>query len=244
MRLGIMQPYFFPYLGHFSLIAASDEWIVFDVTQYTPKSWMNRNRVLHPAGGCTWITVPLSNSSIHIRTREATILDPAAARRSVLGHLSHYRRAPHYAAVLGLIEEAFADDDPSLVRLNVRALASVCGYLGLPFRPRICSGLDLALPTGLGPGDWAPAICAALGATSYVNPVGGKDLFDPLPFSARGLSLYFLQAHAFTYATTGLAFEPNLSILDVLMWNPPAAVLAAIKRYELVEAVDRLPALQ
>lgn len=51
MRLAIMQPYFFPYLGHFSLIAASDAWIVFDVRQYTPRTWMNRNRILHPTGG-------------------------------------------------------------------------------------------------------------------------------------------------------------------------------------------------
>ena len=49
MRLGIMQPYFFPYLGHFALIANVDAWIVFDVTQYTPRTWINRNRVLHPS---------------------------------------------------------------------------------------------------------------------------------------------------------------------------------------------------
>jgi len=56
MRLGIMQPYFFPYLGHFSLISSVDKWIVFDVTQYTPKTWMNRNRILHPKTG--WQYVP------------------------------------------------------------------------------------------------------------------------------------------------------------------------------------------
>ena len=71
MRLGIMQPYFFPYLGHFSLIAAADEWVVFDVTQYTPSSWMNRNRILHPVRGWKWLTVPLANGSIHIRTEQA-----------------------------------------------------------------------------------------------------------------------------------------------------------------------------
>ena len=52
MRLGIMHPFFFPYLGHFALIAAVDQWIVFDVTQYTPKTWMNRNPILQPDTGC------------------------------------------------------------------------------------------------------------------------------------------------------------------------------------------------
>ena len=241
MRLGIMQPYFFPYLGHFSLIAACDEWIVFDISQYTPRSWMNRNRVLHPAGGCKWVTVPLANASIQMRTREATILSPADARRSVVAHLSHYRRAPFYAAVTGLVEAAFTDD-PSLTRLNVRALAAVCRYVELPFRYRICSELPLALPPDLGPGDWAREICAQLGASTYVNPAGGRALFDPATFARSGIELQFLGAEPFPYSTGRFVFEPNLSILDVLMWNKPQAVRAAIDRYELATAASK-PAL-
>jgi hypothetical protein len=230
-----MQPYFFPYLGHFSLIAACDQWIVFDITQYTPKSWMNRNRILHPNQGCKWLTVPLANGSIHIRTEEARLLDPIAARDSVLGHLSHYRRAPHYAAVRELVAEAFTEDS-SLVRLNARALQAVCRYIGLPFPHRICSEIDLPLRSGLGAGDWAREICAALGAKSYVNPIGGRALFDPASFTARGIELDFLQADTFTYDTGRFGFEPNLSVLDALMWNRPETVRAAVERYRLVPA--------
>ena len=75
MKLGIMQPYFFPYLGHFALIAAVDEWIVFDITQYTRKSWVNRNRVLRPDGGWQYVSIPLRDSSIHIKTSEAVVAD-------------------------------------------------------------------------------------------------------------------------------------------------------------------------
>ena len=228
-----MQPYFFPYLGHLSLIAACDEWIVFDISQYTPRTWMNRNRVLHPAGGCQWVTVPLVNSSIHIRTQDARMLDPAAARCSVLGHLSHYRRAPNYGLVRGIVEETFSSDDASLVRLNVRGLVAVCRAIGLPFRHRTCSELALDLPSTLGPGDWAPEICAALGATSYINPAGGHGLFDPATFAQRGIKLDFVTAKPFTYTTGRFSFEPGLSILDVLMWNPPGAVLGAVQDYAL-----------
>jgi hypothetical protein len=232
MRLAIMQPYFFPYLGHFSLIAAADEWIVFDISQYTPRSWMNRNRILHPAGGWKWITVPLANSSIHIRTEQAEILNPEAALRSILGHLTIYRRAPYYAPVRELVIECFGQDR-DLTSLNVRGLAAVCRYVGLPFRHRVCSALSLDLPHQLGPGDWAPEICTRLGATSYVNPLGGRDLFDPSSFATRGVTLSFLEATPFTYSTPGFTFEPNLSILDALMWSPPEIVLAAIRTYEL-----------
>ena len=63
MRFAVMQPRFFPCLGHFALIANVDSWVVFHVMQYTPNSWSSRNRVLHPAAGTNWINVPLKRSS-------------------------------------------------------------------------------------------------------------------------------------------------------------------------------------
>jgi len=229
-RLGIMQPYFFPYLGHFALIAACDRWAVFDTCQYAPRSWMNRNRVLHPAGGWAWATAPLQNGSIHIQACDALLADPAAARRSLLGSLSHLRRkAPYHDAVVALVEGVFQGAGPSLVALNVRALDAVCRYIGLPFRHATLSGLGLSLPDRMAPGGWAPAICAALGASCYVNPAGGRALFDPADFARHGIALHFAEALPFTYATPGAAFVPDLSILDVLLWNPPDAVLAAVR---------------
>lgn len=231
MKLGIMQPYFFPYLGHFALIASTDAWVVFDITQYTPKTWMNRNRVLHPKEGWNYVSVPLSNSSISIATSEARVLNVADTRRSVLGKLSHYRsKAPYYRAVEGLVQAAMADDtDDRLTHLNARGLRLVCEYLGLPFNYRICSELDLDLPEKLPPGGWAPAICSALGASGYVNPVGGRDLFDPADFTSRGISLEFLSFELGAYDTAPYQFEPGLSILDVLMWNSPQTVVDMLR---------------
>jgi hypothetical protein len=232
MALGIMQPYFFPYLGHFSLIASVDQWIVFDITQYTPKTWMNRNRILHPHSGWQYITVPLSNSSISIKTSEARVLNLSDAKSSILGKLSHYKkRAPYHDAVIALVQDVFdhhATDD-SLVHLNVRALNMVCRYLGIAFPYRICSELDLPLPEKLGAGKWALEICHMLGATHYINPSGGRELFDRASFEQRGISLHFAQTRDFVYNTSPYLFEPNLSILDVLMWNSPTDVSAALR---------------
>jgi len=80
---------------------------VFDITQYTPKTWMNRNRVLHPTDGWNYVTVPLLNSSINIKTWEARVLDLAATQKNVLGKLSHYRRkAPYFNDVINLVNQA------------------------------------------------------------------------------------------------------------------------------------------
>jgi len=87
--------------------------VVFDITQYTPKTWMNRNRVLHPKGGPMYVTVPLSHSLQSILTREARIQDRAQAHRSIRGRLSHYKRfAPFYREVLGLLDAAFDELPP------------------------------------------------------------------------------------------------------------------------------------
>lgn len=226
VRLGIMQPYFFPYFGHFALIAAVDEWIVFDVTQYTPKTWMNRNRILHPKEGWQYISVPLANSSMSIRTHEAKLLDAAAAETALIGKLSAFRRqAPFHNRVVDLIRQAYAGrKGDTLCALNASALHAVCGYLGVPFAYRICSEMNLAFPEKMGAGDWAPFICEAVGATSYVNPVGGRELFDPARFQRIGVELLFAEVAEFSYTPGPYRYEPHLSIIDVLLWNEPERV--------------------
>ena len=235
MKLGIMQPYFFPYLGHFALIASVDQWVVFDITQYTPKSWINRNRILHPNSGWQYVSVPLSNSSISIKTYEAKILDCDKAKSLVVGKLSHYKnKAPYYESVLALVNEVFNScPDDSLVNLNVRGLVSVCGYLGLPFKYRIASKLDLSFPPKLKPGDWALEICDQLNASSYINPNSGKDIFSREAFALRNIAINFIDPLQYSYETAPYQFESNLSILDVLMWNAPVEVAEAIKNRKI-----------
>jgi hypothetical protein len=232
MRLAIMQPYFFPYLGHFALIANVDAWIVFDIAQYTPKTWISRNRVLHPSSGANWVSVPLRNSSISIKIGEARVLDLAAVAKSTLGKLSHYRRkAPYARQVEEIVESTFATEGigDSLVGVNVAGLDAVCAYLGIPFRRTICSKMNLPLPEHLGPGEWAPAIASLVGAETYVNPIGGRALFNAEDFEKRSVKLEFLGTENFVYETRSFAFIPNLSILDVLMWNSPEVVRGALK---------------
>lgn len=227
-----MQPYFFPYLGHFSLIASVDKWVVFDITQYTPKTWMNRNRILHPKESWQYVTVPLTNSSISIKTSEAKVLNLAETKQSIIGKLSHYKKnAPYFYAVNKIVKQSFdSASDDSLVGINVSTLKLVCEYLGIPFSYQIASKLSLKYPPDLGPGDWAPFICKMLGATEYLNPAGGRELFEPSVFEELDISLYFAEFSEFKYKTPPYQYEPHLSVLDVMMWNSPAEIMAAIKQ--------------
>jgi hypothetical protein len=244
MKLGIMQPYFFPYLGHFALIAAADEWVVFDITQYTRKSWINRNRVLHPNGGWQYVSIPLANSSTHIKISQARIGNFRKQEQYVLGKISHYRkRAPYYVQTCEIVRSMFAGPpDDSLVSLNVAGLRTVTQYLGLPFRYRICSQLALEWPDGLTAGQWAPWICAELSADAYINPIAGRALFDPTDFANAGMSLDFLEFAPFIYDTAPYNFEKDLSILDVLMWNSPGEIMQAIRsNSSLTSVISKAP---
>ena len=232
LRLGLMQPYFFPHVAHFALIDHVDRWVVLDVTQYTPQTWMNRNRVLHPSEGFMYATVPVRGGPEKRLIREVVLHDPKAALRSVTGKLQHYRRvAPYARQVAGLVEKAFSErSDDSLVALNCAALRATCEYLSIDFDLAICSDLGLDLSGIEHAGQWSVRISQQLGATEYLNPVGGAAVFRPAEFEAAGIRLRFLELEPMRYhVPTPFTFIPSLSILDVLMWNEPRAVTTYIR---------------
>jgi len=227
MRLGFMQPYFWPYPGYFALIARSDTWLVFDDAQMIRHGWVNRNRVLHPEEGWQYVRVPVKGHAREALIRDVEVSDLEWGRRFV-SQLAHYRRAPHRAAVIGLIESVACERHTRLVDVNVAALRAVSGYLGLPFNPRLHSELDYDRSAIQGPGDWALEAGRALGASSYVNPPGGRELFESARFAAAGIELEILTYGAEPYAQGPRSFEPHLSIVDMLMFLTPDEVRARL----------------
>ena len=67
-----MQPYFFPYIGYFQLIAAVDVFVVYDNIKYTKKGWINRNRMLRERRADVMFSLPLkkASDSLDVRDRE------------------------------------------------------------------------------------------------------------------------------------------------------------------------------
>lgn len=228
--IGIMQPYFFPYLGYFQLIASVERGVLFDTAQYVRKSWMNRNRILDSKGGWQYINVPVS-TTLGTSIQGTTVIDHAAALQRILGQLEHYRgKAPFYSQVRELISLAFASvTDSGIADLNRQSLKVVCDYLGLAFDWTPLSAMDLQLPTIEHPGQWALEISTQLGAHRYVNAPGGREIFVNNEWEERDIELLFLDLSTFVYSTEPYPFVDNLSIIDVLLWNEPAAITAYIR---------------
>ena len=233
MRLGVMQPYFFPYLGYFDLINQSDEWIVFDTGQYIRHGWVNRNRVLHPREGRWYVLVPVKRHSLRTPIRDIEIADDGGKwRRRIIVQLQHYKKdAPFFRETIALVEMGILSENASLARLNVNCLRLVCEYIGIEFNHHYFSEMDLDVGSINAAGDWALRISEAMGASEYVNPPGGVDLYDPDTFDNAGIKLTIRQLPPLEYLCGRLELIPHLSIIDVLMWNAPEKVKEHLEMY-------------
>jgi len=222
MKLAIMQPYFFPYIGYFDLIHQTDLWVVYDTGQYIKHGWVNRNRILHPREGWWYVIVPLKHHHFTTPIREVRIAEDRPWRQKLLGQIQHYgRKAPFFPVVRDLLHACLHDTSESLSRLNVRCLEEVTRYLGIPFQHSTFSEMGVHVDQTDGPTSIALQTARALGATEYVNRPGGAHLFDPRRFEEAGITLTIQGPVDFVYDCDGYQFQPNLSIIDVMMWNPP-----------------------
>ncbi len=225
MILGIMQPYFFPYLGYFDLINYSDKWIVFDTVQYMKGGWVNRNRILFPQKQYGYITIPVKKHKLNIAIKDIEISKNFKWCNNILAQLKHYKRkAPYFDDVYQLVEKSLEIEEYSLSRLNVKILEKVCQFIEIPFSYDYFSEMNLELGAINEAEDWALQISKVLKATEYVNAPGGIAIYNPLNFDTAGINLTIRQLPEFEYICKGYDFLPHLSIIDVLMWNKPADV--------------------
>lgn len=239
MRLGIMQPYFFPYLGYYSLIKNTDKFIFLDDVQFIRHGWIERNRILKPAEGWQYVAVPLQPHNRSTLIKEIAIRDTEDWRGKLLRQLEHYKkRAPFYSETLSLVADALGTECRSIVKLNANILMKTCQYLGLPLNLGIYSDMHLPIEEVTSPGEWALNISTALNADEYINPAGGIEIFKPEGFKSNGISLRFLANNLRPYSQRRPSFEPGLSIIDVMMFNDPGAVNRLIDDVAFLDSND------
>lgn len=232
MRVAIMQPYFLPYIGYFQLIAAADLFIVYDNIKYTKKGWINRNRILlNDTDSIFSLPLKKDSDALDVVQRElAADFDPGKLLNQFCGA---YSRAPYFAQTFPLLERVMQCGERNLFRFIHHSIISVCRHLGLATEFRISS--SIAIDHGLKGQDKVLALCEAVGASTYVNAIGGMELYSRATFGGRGIELKFLQSKSFEYLQFGNAFVPWLSIVDVMMFNSPERIVEVLgDGYELI----------
>lgn len=231
-----MQPYFFPYIGYFSLIQHVDKFILFDTVQFIRHGWIERNRILNPNGSWQYIRVPLLKHSRETKIEEIRIDNNIAWKEKLSSQLQHYKNiAPNYPAVKSVVDNIFRTEYFSIVELNYAALCAICDYIKINTPIVIFSKMDLELDPVNDPDEWALNICKKInGVTEYWNPTGGMTFFDRNKYQLNKIDLKFQKINLREYDQKRDVFEPGLSIIDILMFNSIKTVREMLDDYELL----------
>lgn len=236
MKLGIMQPYFFPYLGYFSLIKNIDFFVLLDVVQFIRHGWIDRNRILKPTEGWQYIRVGIDKFKRETLIKDIIINENSEWKDLLFRQLLHYKKkAPFYFQTIDLLKECFSFSTNKIVQFNAKCLELSCEYMNLPFNYSVFSEMDIDLGLISKPGDWALKISQKLQAREYINPIGGKEIFDGNAFKKEKIELLFLSQEITPYNQKSIAFEPSLSIIDVMMFNPPDEILKMLGKVKITK---------
>ena len=145
---------------------------------------------------------------------------------------SCYAKAPYYKEIMPVLEQVFAYENRNLGMFLYHSYQVILDYLGIDTELILSSTKEK--DDSLRAGEKVKHICHLLGADTYYNAIGGQDLYDVEDFAKSGISLKFLKTNAFTYPQFKNEFVPNLSIIDVLMFNGKEGTNKLLKEYTLV----------
>lgn len=231
MTLGIMQPYFLPYIGYWQLLASVDRFVLYDNVKYTKKGWINRNRFLR-SGAEAVFTLPLKRGSDFLNIADRVLADDFDPDTILNPLRETYRKAPFFEQAFSVVEKMVAASPRNLFEYLYKSIEGIATYLDIQTSLLVSSTIHI--DQQLKADRKVLAICDALRATRYINSVGGRQLYSVAAFAEHGVELKFLQPRVITYRQFGEPFVPSLSIVDVMMFNSKEAVRAMLGEYDLV----------
>jgi WbqC-like protein len=232
MKLAIMQPYFFPYIGYWQLIHAVDRFVIYDDVNYIKGGWVNRNRILinrQPA----YVTVPLHQSSPNKRICDILLHPSPYWRSKTLKSVeTTYRKAPFFGEVYPVVERLIQHETGNLSAYLAYQLQRLAAFLDIEtefvatsrrYENDRLSGQDRVID-----------ICKREGATTYINSSGGQLLYDSESFRSAGIDLRFIVMRPLPYKQRSAGFVPSLSIIDALMEIGPVGIKRYLDAFDLI----------
>lgn len=232
MKIGIMQPYFFPYIGYWQLINIVDKYVVYDDVNYINRGWINRNRIL-VEGIPKYFNLPILGASQNKLINQIRMnSDHKLKIRNLQILKSSYKKAPYFKSVYPLIEDIILYNEENMANYIFNSLKKICGFLGI--KTELIKSSRLKKDCTLKGQEKIIDICKLLEATDYYNAVGGKELYSSLAFSKRDLHLYFLKTDDIKYKQFENEFQSNLSIIDVMMFNSLEEIRNMLYQYTLL----------
>ena len=213
-KVAIVQGNYIPWKGYFDLIAAVDEFILYDDVQYTRRDWRNRNQIKTPQG-VQWLTVPTLVKGKYLQKIRETEIDGTAWAQVHWKTLTqNYRHAPHFDEIAEWLAPFYLERTYShLSPLNRRLIESVCSYLEI--ETVITNSCDYALIDGQT--ERLADLCIQAGGTDYVSGPAARDYIDEQMFENRGVHLTYFDYDAYPeYPQLWGEFRHGVTVLDLL----------------------------
>ena len=213
-KIAILQSNYIPWKGYFDLIAAVDEFILYDDAQYTRRDWRNRNQIKTPQG-LQWLTVPVSvKGKYHQKIRDTEIngLDWGLLHWKTLAQ--NYRRAPHFEEIAAWLEPLYLKESYThLSQLNRRFIRIVCDYLGI--KTVISNSWDYILLDGKT--KRLADLCVQANGTEYISGPAARGYIEEHIFTEWGIKLTWFDYSGYPeYSQLWGEFKHEVSILDLL----------------------------
>ena len=233
MKIAIMQPYFFPYLGYWQLINAVDKFVVYDNIEYTKKGWINRNQILIN-GEAKMFTIPLKKDSDYLFINQRFRADISRKEmEKILGRIKFsYAKAPFFTETYPLVEKCFMHNSLNLFDFIFYSIKEILNHLKINTKIIMSSALNI--DESLKGEDKVLDICKSLDTSLYFNAIGGQELYNKARFKQNGFELKFIKMNEIRYSQFSSEFVPFLSIIDVMMFNSVDQTRNMLKKYSLI----------
>ena len=229
----LMQPYIFPHLPYYQLFQAADIFVFYDDAQYMKGGWINRNRILLN-GKPHFITFPVQKKTLGTIIAESSFKDDIVRwKAKILRTMEQaYSKAPYFESAFPLIKNICEYDETNVARFAEHSIIEIVNYLDINVETRRSS--ELKTDSSQAGQDRVIAVVQALGGQTYVNTIGGMELYSPHNFATRNIELRFLKSSSETYTQFTDEFIPGLSIIDNLMFNSIEEISKQLGQFELI----------
>lgn len=234
MKISIMQPYLFPYIGYFQLINVSDKFILYDDVQYIKRGWVNKNRILINQKESN-IILPLKKGEQSLYIKNRFFVDDIDKHKTKLLKKIElaYKKSPNFQECFYLLQEILQYSEKNLSKFITNSIKIYCNYLDI--KTSIVNSCDLNYNRELTGQKKIIEINKTLNSTHYINAIGGKELYDKDIFNENNIKLSFIHTKEIIYKQFNNEFIPNLSIIDVMMFNSKETIKGYLSEFELVD---------
>lgn len=234
MKVAVMQPYIFPYIGYFQMINAVDTFVFYDDVNFIKQGWINRNNIL--IGGKAYLfTVPLDSANSFVQIKETFINKKQYKdwKEKFLKTLfQNYKKAPFFSETWKILGCVFNQEVNTINELAILSVKQIAHYLELKTNFKIAS--ESFQNKYVGRQNRLIDICHKEKANHYINAIGGQALYKKEDFIVQGITLDFIKSKPIQYKQFNNDFVPWLSIIDVLMFNSKEEIIVMLNEYELI----------